>query len=236
MFSAALAMALSVSAAFASQGDQTSTPRPYAMEISLRARRMTVPRAVMDIWYLDQNAATWPLPGQERPFLHGWSYGMEFVVKAEKDNGIFWFDWIDSSTPEGYWHYAADPVGGDYIRPAPNLGLVSFGADYAYEAPMVRAERTGGAFAMSFLVGAGLGMGILVGDIDTWTPTPDGQLAHERYARGDLPDDESQVPRVFPVVDVNVGIRFQLARRVVIRLEGGLHSAVYYGLTAGYMF
>jgi hypothetical protein len=218
------------------RAERTRPERKYDMEMSFRGRRMSIPRGVLDLWYIASNSPLWPLPGEERPHVQAWSYGMEFVVKAKKDNGIFWFDWIDLSMPDGYWQSNTDSLGGNYLQPTRNLGLVSFGADYAYEASLVRLEQTRGIFGLSLVVGGGLGLAVMVGDIQRWSTSPDGVPAYTRFEDGLPPDTDNEIPRLYPMVDIHLGLRLNFANRVVIRLEGGLHSMLFYGVTIGYRF
>jgi hypothetical protein len=214
-------------------------PRKYQMEIGLRGRRVSVPRGIMDLWYTDSDVPGWPLPGRERPFINGWAYGLEFVVKSNRTNGIFWFEWLDSSMPEGYWDDVEDPpnpVDGDYIVPSANLGLLTFGADYAYEVPMVRLDQTKGAFGLGFVAGGGLGLAVMVGKMDKWQQSETDVPSYVLYDQGAAPNGTKDVPRIYPMVDINVGLRFNFGDRVVIRFEGGLHTMLYYGASAGFSF
>jgi hypothetical protein len=38
------------------------------------------------------------------------------------------------------------------------------------------------------------------------------------------------------MIDINAGLRFNFGDRFVLRVEGGLHTMLYYGATAGIMF
>jgi hypothetical protein len=38
------------------------------------------------------------------------------------------------------------------------------------------------------------------------------------------------------MVDVNAGLKFNFGDRAVLRLEGGLHTLIYYGATLGIKF
>ena len=130
----------------------------------------------------------------------------------------------------------SDPLDGDYIQPSDGLGLIGIGANYAYEAPLVTSEETGGRFAMGFVLGGGLGVGVLAGRIDQWKNDALGNPSYKRFQDGAEPDNDRQIPRVFPLVDVNAGFRFHFGDRLVLRTEGGLHSALYVGASAGVEF
>lgn len=213
--------------------------REVQFEIGFRARRVTVPRSLFDIWYNDEDTPGWPLPGQERPFVNGYVYGLEWVFKKRTTNATVWVDWIDSNMPEGYWDDREEPpitVDGDYIKPRGNLGIFAFGADVAYEVDMVRLDMTNRAFGMSFLVGGGLGLGVMIGQLDEWSESDDNTPAYVQYERGDPATSEKKVPRVYPMVDLNLALRLNFGDRVVLRLEGGLHTLLYYGAALGFRF
>ncbi len=141
---------------------------------------------------------------------------------------------------EGYWDdvESDDPqnfTDGEYLRPRKNLGLVTFGANYGYEIPMVKLDMTKGYFGMSMLLGGGIGMAFLVGDVDVWTHHQ-GKEAYKWVLDGDDPEGTKKLPRVLPMVDVNASLRFNIYDRVILRVEGGLHSMLYYGLSLGVRF
>lgn len=241
----------SASASATTEASSTASVRPpkasardLRVELGFRLRNLSVPRDILDAWYTDSTDRKspnplWPLPGQERPFVAGTGYGMEVAFQQGKGAGIVWFDWIKSRMPEGYWDDREEPpngTDGDYIRPANNLGIVSFGADYAHEVQMVRLDQTRDAFALAFVVGGGLGVGFLVGDLDEWSEANDGTPAYAQVAAGNPPTSEKSVPRVWPMVDVNAGLKFNFGDRVTLRVEGGLHTLLYYGGSVGVRF
>jgi hypothetical protein len=206
--------------------------RKMQMEVGFRLRRLSVPQGLLDIWYHDADTEGWPLPGEDRPHINGWAYGIEWGFKDNHTNGFLWVDWIDNSMVPGYWddrEEPADTEDGDYIVPAGNLGILAFGGDYGYEIDMVRLNQTKGIFGMSFLVGGGLGLGLLVGPLDEWSQGEDGTPAYVLYENGEPAQTEKKVPRVYPMVDVNLGLRFNFGDRIQLRLEGGIHTLLYYG-------
>lgn len=221
-----------------------STERNFDMELGFRGRYLAVPRAILDIWFFDDDAPGW-IHSEPRPGVKGYSGGLEFVVKSKRDpnanssqNGIFYVQWIANLTPEGYWDDREEPpihTDGDYLKPSANLGFVTLGANYAYELHMVKMAQTDGNFGMSMLFGGGLGVGILVGQLDFWRPEG-GRTAIERHGSGLDPDGTKSIPPALPMVDLNVGVRFNFGDRVVMRFEGGLQTLLYAGGSLGLMF
>lgn len=208
------------------------------MEINFRGRRVGVPDSLLDIWYVNEDDPSWA-DSRDRPDIEGYALGLEYVIKSDNANGIFYVEYIKSQMKEGYWDDVDEPpspLDGDFIAPTNNLGLAIIGANYAYEAHFVRTSQTNGAFGLSFLVGGGLGVGYMFGDLDRWGPGDDGTPGFVRYDSGDDPDGTKGIPSVFPMVDINAGLRFNFGDRFVLRFEGGLHTLLYYGATAGIMF
>ncbi len=219
--------------------DPEGKSRDYDMEISFRGRMMGVPSTILDIWYYNEDDPSWG-DSRDRPDIDAYSLGIEFVIKGESANGIFYMEYVKSRMKEGYWddrEEPADPLDGDFLRPSNNLGMAVFGANYAYEAHFVRTSQTNGAFGLSFLVGGGLGLGVLFGDLERWGPGDTGTPANVRFDLGEEADgNKDGIPPVLPMVDINAGLRFNFGDRFVLRFEGGLHTMLYYGATAGIMF
>ncbi len=216
----------------------TASGRKFDMEVNFRGRYVFVPRSILDIWYYNEGDAGWADATRSAPRINGYALGLEFVIKNQNANGIFYVEWIESTLKEGYWDDKEEPpdhLDGEFLRPTPNLGMVTFGANYAYEAHFVRTAQTNGAFGLSFLVGGGLGVGIILGDLERWTPLG-GRPGFVRYNDGDDFDDYKDIPKVLPMVDINAGLRFNFADRIMLRIEGGLHTMIYGGAALGVMF
>lgn len=212
--------------------------RSFDMEVGVRVRAVSVPRSVLDIWYFGKDDADWAYI-EDRPRISGTAVGLEYVLRGASANGLFYAEFVDSGMTDGYWddiEEPADHLDGEYLSPSRGLGLVAFGADYAYEAHLVKTADTEGRFGLSVLIGGGLGLGVLAGRLDRWGPDDQGNPAYKRFLDGLPPDSDKEVPRVFPMVDVNAGLRFNLGDRASIRLEGGLHTLLYYGTSVGVTF
>lgn len=211
---------------------------PPHFEVGMRARRMTLPKGVMNLWYHDANSPAWPLDDEERPGVSGWSYGLEFTIQNQASNYVFWFDYLDSEMPEGYWDDVEDPpdpFDGDWIRPSNNVGMSMFGFDYTQDVALVKPKNTKGAFGMSLIVGGGVGLGIITGEFDRWIQD-DNVPSYELVSQGVPPNAPDKVTRVFPILDLNLGVKFLFAERGFIRFEGGIHTLLFYGMSAGYRF
>ncbi len=216
--------------------------RNYLMEVNFRGRYLFLPDSLLDIWY-ETHAGEANL---ERPHVAAYSLGLEFVVRNKQANGIFYAEYLSSLIKPGYWDDRDNPpdyLDGSYIQPE-FFGLVMIGADYAYE---LHATNW-----LSFMFGAGIGVAIKTGNLIEWEPgEPEGtpnadnadqscgpdSPAYERALTLDCANDGPvRVPPVLPVLDVNLGIRFNINDHASIRLDGGLHDLPYGGAAVGITF
>lgn len=221
--------------------------RSYLMEVGFRGRYMTVPNGILDPFVSAHEDDEYPA----RPDINAYTLGLEFVVKEKSANGIFYVEYLNPLIEAGYWDDAdrgsPEPDDGSWVAPQ-NFAVITLGADYAYE---LHATNW-----LSFMFGAGLGAGIILGDLYEWQPGEDpndaeannnnadvtcGVLApaYERYE--DCEHDaalvaDGDMPPVIPMVDINIGVRFNISNRASIRLEGGLHDMFYGGGAVSVVF
>lgn len=213
--------------------------RDFDMEISFRGRSMSVPDSLLDIWYFDSDDAGWPVPGEDRPKIGAYAVGLEWAYIKNSSGVLVYFDYVGSTMKPGYWDDREEPgdhLDGDYLAPSRNLGLVSLGANYQYEAPFVKTSQTNGKFGLGLTLGGGLGAAFMVGQLERWKPGDDGTPAYVRQATEPADENKQGIPRVLPMVDVNAGLKFNFGDRAVLRLEGGLHTMIYYGGSLGIKF
>ena len=210
--------------------------RKMPMELNLRSRYLTIPDSILDIWYFNSSD-----PGAnpyDRPHARGYAVGLEYVLKPDPTNWTFYAEYAGSTIKPGYWDDVEEPADhndGEWIQPN-GFGLIVAGADYAHE---IKA-----ADWVSFVVGGGLGIVIVTGDLTEWTNgsvatgEPDcspNSAAYERYTTC-ASDGTKRVPGVLPMVDINAGVRFNLGDAATLRIEGGLHDMIYAGMAVGVAF
>lgn len=214
--------------------------RSFMMEAGLRLRSLSVPRSILSTQFTEASDDGWPIPGEDRPNVRGLAYGPEFVLKWQASNLFLYFERLDLSWEGGYWDdrdAEGDFLDGSYLLPSDNLGMYAIGADYAAEIHLIRTGQTNDWFGWSLLLGGGLGIGVVTGDIAYWESTPDSALqAYEKYEIGDPPSATAAIPRVLPVVDILAGFRFNIHDRLGLRIEGGLHNALFWGSAVDVMF
>jgi hypothetical protein len=221
--------------------------RDYLMEINVRGRYLSVPDSVLDPWVFDSDDAR--VPGHmDRPKIRAYSLGLEYVMRNETANGIFYAEYWGPMVDDGYWDDVEEPpntTDGDYIV-LDDFGIWSLGGDFAFE---VKASPV-----VSFLFGGGLGIAIMTGDFLEWNPGSnatgdptcsegDGSLdnptsapAYERFAAGCGNDGAKEIPRVLPVIDMLAALRFNFSDQATFRIEGGLHNLLYLGAGMGIVF
>ena len=90
-------------------------------------------------------------------------------------------------------------------------------------------------FGLDFTAGAGLGAIVMLGRLDRYPGDADSP-AYVKYDKGVPPNPDDQVGRFWPAIDVNLGFKLNFGDRVVMRLEGGLHTLLYAGGTLGFKF
>ena len=218
-------------------GDSGVQTRPFTQEVNLRGGWANVPASLLDIWYFDaeDNNGT----HMERPRAHAYAIGLEYVIRNEQANGIFYFEYMPALMKDGYWDDREDPPDyqdGDYVAPD-HLALFNVGANYAFE---VKIQPW-----VSLLFGGGLGLAVRTGEISKWdskivTDENGDQyklLPWDNYEQNpDTPDDVYDIPKVLPMIDIQAAIRFVISDQANIRIYGGLHNLIFVGASAGVVF
>lgn len=215
--------------------------RTMDMETNFRFRYLSVPNSVMDIWFFDSDeAGANPF---ERPKIRMYAFGLEYVLKPKPMNWIFYYEYVGSGIKEGYWDDAEEPADhddGDWIKPS-GFGMHVIGANYAHEIDVSSTDR---AVWVSMLFSAGLGAGIVSGQLQTWHPGGNETISNEclrdspAYERqNSCPDDGSvRLPGLLPILDLTMSARVNFQNKATARLDVGLHDIFYVGTAVGTVF
>jgi len=211
--------------------------RDMRYETNFRARYLTVPSSVLDIWFFDNDDdGANPFA---RPEVKAYAVGGEFVMKNKPANWIFYFEYVGNLMDEGYWDDVEQPAAhddGDWVQPA-GMGLLVLGANYGHE---IDATEW-----LSFLFGGGLGIGVVTGELTNWAPGSASSNDQETcltespaYYRKDYcaPDGAKRVPAVVPMVDISTSARFHFGDQANLRVDLGLHNMLYVGTAFGAVF
>jgi hypothetical protein len=217
--------------------DEVPLRRNMRFETNFRARYLSVPNSILDIWFFDNDdAGSNPFA---RPKVKAYVVGTEFVIKKKPSNWIFYFEYLGNLIDEGYWDdvdQPPDPNDGDWIRPD-GLGALIIGANYGHE-----------IYALpwwSFIFGGGVGIGGVLGDLTAWSPGPSPGNAEEgclsespAYYRKDYcpPDGVKRIPKVIPMVDVTASTKVHFGDQANLRFDIGLHNMLYMGTAFGAVF
>jgi len=195
----------------------------------------------MDIWFFDSDEeGANPF---ERPRIRMYAFGLEYVLKPKPMNWIFYYEYVSSGIKEGYWDDAEEPADhddGDWIKPS-GFGMHVLGANYAHEIDVSSTDR---AVWVSMLFSAGLGAGIVSGQLQTWHPGGNETInnlclrdapAYER--QNSCPDDGSvRLPGLLPILDLTMSARVNFQNNATIRLDVGIHDIFYVGTAVGTVF
>jgi hypothetical protein len=216
-------------------------PRAMPMEVNLRGRYLTVPDPIIDIWFFDEDDEG--ANPYERPGVRMYALGVEYVLKPRPANWIFYYEYIGSSIEEGYWDDVEEPAqhdDGDWIQPD-RLGMHALGFNYAHEVDATDPTKD---VWLSFLFGAGLGFGIMTGEMVQWHPggnesvENDCALDDPSYLRKDTcpSDGPKRIPGVLPIVDLTASARINFAEHANLRIDAGIHDMLYVGSAVGVVF
>lgn len=153
-------------------------------------------------------------------------------VELGPDSGTVWgfeLNWTPLIPENANWLETGKPPDGATYAES-GLHMISLDAAYRRHFAFTKAF---GAF-----LGAGLGVGFLVGNLETWdvlptctapvTKCPHWPRATHRNA--DLPT------RIVPILHFLAGLQVKVTDEVVIRLQGGFRDVFYLGLGVGTFF
>lgn len=230
--------------------DSTKTPssRAYQLQLNARFRYISVPDSILDIFAYDEDDPGYPQT-QTRPKVRALAYGAELVFDRGAANYVIWGQYADSKLREGYWDDVDDAYvdheDGEYVVPR-SLGAGALGFDFMHELDVVPVGPEGGPVGLSFLFGAGLGVAFVTGELETWKrgglpETLDAGClptspAYERFDQGCESDGYKRIPKVLPVLDLSLSMRFNFSDHAHLRLDGGIHEALFLGAAAGAIF
>ena len=238
--------ALSPQAPTSGQADSTAlgtSTRITQMEANFRGRYLLVPKAFMSPFFFDPETDSGANP-YDLPRIQAFAVGAEYVLKMDPLNWIFYYEYFGNKTAEGYWDDREEPPqhdDGDWVRPN-RFGMHALGFNIANEVPL--SDKANDVW-VSFLIGGGLGAGLVVGELESWHPgsnesatanadcADDGPAYQRKELCPDAPDDSKAIPAVLPIVDLSASFRINFAERASLRLEFGIHDLLYFGGAVG---
>ena len=190
--------------------------------VGIRLRQLILPRSVIELFVehapggIQENGIGIELIRQRGNMT--FSFGAEYD-RLNGTDGIY----IDKGDA-----IPQDPV--DYVR-FDDFHWLAFDVNFLWQTNLIGE-------ILSLRYGAGLGIGILRGQIlqsDYLCPgtQPDNTCFEDPAGVQNAPAD---LPPVFPVVNALLGLQLRPIKSVAITIEGGLRTAPFFGSTVAVMF
>ncbi len=189
--------------------------------IGLRLRNVRLPQALLEL-FVERAAAGISQVG----------IGVEGIRRTGNLELSVGLEWDSLSAEDGVWIEKGEQIPRDepdFVR-FDGFGWITLDAMAAWHRPL--SER------VSLRYGAGLGLGILLGEVlrtDYACTGPEIDSCRTRPG-GKVDAPEEDIPPVFPVINLVVGVQVKATERITINLEGGLRTVPFIGISGGYFF
>jgi hypothetical protein len=180
-----------------------------------RARYITLPDAAFDAFVLNHSS------------FNSYSVGLEFGMDGPaRSRVIFGLDYSDLSMPPGNWRADGElPVQASYTEVS--LHLISMDAMFLWKARF--------SDSVGFIYGVGLGVGYLAGGITSVNVLPTCTSVEQVPNCphwNNVTSREQDIPlRVIPIAIAQIGIFYDPAPSIRIRIEGGVRNMIYTGMS-----
>jgi hypothetical protein len=189
--------------------------------VGARLRSVWIPESLIELFVEDA-----PGGGQHI------GYGLELIRQKGNFTLSLGFEVEDLGATEGVWIDKGDAI------PADPVDYVKFN-DFSWATvDLSFIWRQGLISDVLFLhYGAGLGIGLLRGEIlqSDYTCTNDQTDSCVQDPNGEI-DAPADLPPVFPVVNMIVGLQVRPVKYVSINIEGGIRTVPFIGTTIGLIY
>lgn len=197
--------------------------------VGLRFRTVYVPKPIFELFVEEASSGLVQL-----------GYGLELSRRKDKLELVLGFEYENLSPDDGFWLEKGDDPNVDGQTPDfiefDGLSWISTDFSFIYNAPLGRR--------VSFRYGAGLGIGVVLGDIlqtDTTCAAGTDDITEDcvpdqAAMEGRQLDDPADLPPVFPVVQLLVGLQWRPIDKLSINLETGIRTVGFAGLSSTYYF
>lgn len=216
------------------------TPVEYG--VGIRLRSVYVPQSIMQI-FVDK------APGG----AHNYGYGVD-ITRRRGDTELQLGVEFEHVTPtEGIYINRGDTVPADSVdwlvspKDAGNKDFGWFTIDFTFFHSAKINQY------VNFRYGAGLGLGIVLGEVDHYNvvcapgstnespdpgcrPTTFGGTGTDEDGKGFQQLAKYDTPSVFPVVNAIIGFQLKPTDKMSINIEGGIRTLPFIGIEAGYFF
>jgi hypothetical protein len=222
-------------------------PAPDTTEVEygvgVRLRSVWVPKAILELFVIRAAGGA-----------HNYGVGVDLSRRRGNTELQLGFEYEHINVGQGVWINNGDNVAtgdeADYVLgpdatsgSGHQFGWFTLEFSFINHAPITPW--------LSFRYGAGLGIGVLIGEIDHYNivcaagstnaaPEP-GCIAPRfggtgTYSEGQATLVKYDLPPVFPVVNAIVGLQFKPTDNMTINLEGGIRTMPFVGTSASFFF
>jgi len=199
--------------------EDVDDPNATHWGVGLRLRYTFIPTGMIEL-FVERAEGGFSHPG----------FGVEAIRRKGDFEIAFGFEYENLSGNPGYWIDKNEAIPADepdYLE-YKNFSWFTLDASFIWHAKL--------AEMVSLRYGAGLGLGIIRGDVlrsDARCTTSDLASCTVYNPRR---DPETAVPPVFPVINMLLGVQINPVKNLAINLEGGMHTVFYFGTTMAYFF
>jgi hypothetical protein len=196
-------------------------PEEARFGAGLRIRRVSIPKALIEVFV--EKAATG---------VSGTGFGVELYRRRGNFELQVGFEYEGLDGDPGIWvdkNKTLTSEGPDFVQ-FDDFGWFTIEVNFINHTPLSKY--------IALRYGGGAGLGILKGSVkrtDYVCTANDESTCSQDPAAVNV-EEPYDFPPVFPVINAIIGMQFRPIENVVINVEGGLRTLLYFGLTAGYYF
>lgn len=213
-----------------SMGEELTKPTKASLGVGLRLRYVFFPKSLIELFVEEASS------GIARP-----GFGLEFIRKKNDFSIHIGIEHENTSPDTGRWLEKGDDAvsagqAPDNVIFDDKLSWTTVDAQFMFHKNLAKG--------FDFRYGAGFGIGYVHGhnDIDEVDQMCDADTTPETINDGKCRDDpggiteKANIPPVFPVVNIAIGVHYSPIRNLSFFLEGGMRSLFYAGLGTAYFF
>jgi hypothetical protein len=194
--------------------------------VGLRLRGVFEPAFMMNLFVEEQTSGAMFHPG----------FGLELNRRKGDFELVLGFEYENVSPDDGYWLEKGD----DGVSPGQYPDFIDFDGLSWFTTDLTFMFHSAMSEKVAFRYGAGFGLGIVFGDAlqtdSTCTGTDFDNDCTPITGGGGQIDDPADIPPVFPVVNLILGMQFRPSRSVSINVETGIRTLFFFGLSGTYYF
>jgi hypothetical protein len=189
--------------------------------VGLRLRQIIVPRGMIEL-FVERAESGISHPG----------IGVQVVRRKGDFEVNLGLEWERLAAKPGIWIDKGEMIPQDEVDLVEfeGFGWVTIDATFVWHTSV--HEKA------ALRYGAGLGLGIITGDVlrTDYRCTTSEISSCSQVPGGKVREPEDDIPPVFPVINILVGVQIRPMEKLNINLEGGFRTVPYVGLTADYFF